>query len=186
MNRPNGMWALSQTSEIQLLINWIIARKLPPYFKMTRDLGGLDDQGSQDSQCGPTIHTISFSTDDAGSSFITVTDHNSQESLVEPISAAELNVMFSHSNMFMAEFLTSTSGSESNSHAGSLLWGNRFRRSCSLHANSLWFRHGGLTGSVKLLSSSLLRKVVMCNWVGAAQINLQYYKKFCCGLGVWS
>jgi hypothetical protein len=67
---------------------------------MASNLGGLDDQDSQGSGLdGPTIHTISFSTDDAGSSFMTVTDHNSQEALIEPISAAELNVMFSHSDI---------------------------------------------------------------------------------------
>jgi hypothetical protein len=67
---------------------------------MSYNLGGLDDEDSQGSGLdGPTIHTISFSTDEAGSSFMTVTDHNSQDALTEPISAAELNVMFSHSNM---------------------------------------------------------------------------------------
>jgi hypothetical protein len=38
----------------------------------------------------------SFSTNDVGSSFKTISDENSQEMLTEPISTSELNVMFSH------------------------------------------------------------------------------------------
>jgi len=45
-----------------------------------------------------TILNQSFSTNDVGSSFKTVSDENSQEMLTEQISTSELNVMFSHPN----------------------------------------------------------------------------------------
>ena len=87
-----------------------------------QELPGLDSQDSQMSGLdGHTILEISFSTNESGSSFITVADQNSQDSLTEQISTTELNVMFSHPSSWRDFLINIIIGCESYNYAGPVL-----------------------------------------------------------------